>query len=167
MKTIITSLFKRFDRKNIELEVEDELDFHFELLVQENLRQGMTLEKAENEALKRFGNIGRIKNQCVEISKRSHSFLQALKSFLIVVFLAGVLVRVSNADIYGKQIGNMLIVIAALSSLLLYIRGLRYLSFIPKGENSLPLGLSDNKQMPFAAYDRRGFTPVEHIIADD
>lgn len=167
MKTMTARLFKRFDSKNIEIEVEDELNFHLEMLAQENLRHGMILQKAEDEALKRFGNVERIKNQCVEISKRSHPLMSILKSFFIIVFLAGVLARVSSADIYVKQIGNMLIAIAALSGLLIYIRGLRSSSFVPKDENSAPLRLIDNEQMPFAANARKEFTPIERVIADD
>ena len=167
MKTMRWRLLRHFDRRNVEREVENELRFHLELLTEENLRRGMTPEKAEGEALKRFGNVERIKNQCVEISKRSRAVVRVLKSFLVVIFLAGVLTRISSADIYGKQIGNMLMTIAALGGLLIYLRGLRFSGFVPESRNSSPLGLSDADQMPFAANDRKEFTPIERVIADD
>jgi hypothetical protein len=162
---MITRLCKRFNRRDAEREVENELRFHLELLTEANLQRGMTLKEAEAEAAKRFGNVERIKNQCVEISARSCPSMRVLKSFLIVVFLGGVLTRISSADIYGEQIGNMLMTIAALGGLLLYIRGLRPFSFAaPTNENPAPLGLSDARQTPFAANNR---TPLERIIADD
>ena len=167
MKTMNARLFKLFDRRNIEREVENELRFHLELLTEENLRQGMTPEEAEEQALKRFGNVGRIKNQCVEISKRSSPVMRALKSFLIVIFLAGILARISSADIYGKQIGNMLMAIAALGSLLLYLRGLRFSGFVPEARNSSPLGLNSNEQVFVTANDYQEFTPLEQIINDE
>lgn len=167
MKTMRWRLFRRFDRRNVEQEVENELGFHLELLTEENLRRGMTPEKAEKEALKRFGNVERIKNQCVEISKRSRPVMRVLKSFLVVIFLGGVLARISSADVYLKQIGNMLITIAALGGLLVYLRGLRFSGFVPEVENAAPLGLSDADKMPFAANDRKEFTPIEQVIADD
>ena len=168
MKTMKVRLFERSNRRSAEHEVENELRFHLELLIEEYLHQGMTLEEAEEEASKRFGNVERIKNQCVEISKRSRPLMRVLKSFLIVVFLTGVLARISSADIYVKQTGNMLMIIAPLSWLLLYLRGLRFSSFVPKNENSSPLlGLSDTGQIPFAANDRKEFTPLERIINDD
>jgi hypothetical protein len=160
-------LFKRFDRRNVEREVESELHFHLELLIEENLRQGMTLEEAEGAASKRFGNIERIKNQCVEISKRSRPLMRVLKSFLVVVFLTGVLVRFSSADIYVAQTGNMLMIIPALGSLLLYLRDLRFSSFASKDEDLSPLGLSAIGQAPLAANDRKEFTPLERVISDD
>jgi hypothetical protein len=85
----------------------------------------------------------------------------------MVVFLSGVLARIFSADIYGKQIGNVLMTIAGLSGLLLYVRGLRYLSFVPPNENSAPLGLSGAEQTPLAANSRQKSTPLERIIADD
>jgi hypothetical protein len=128
----------------------------------------MTLKEAEEEAAKRFGDVERIKNQCVEISERSCPSMRVLKSFLIVVFLGGVLARIFSADIYGKQSGNMLMAIAALGGLLLYIRGLRPLSFAaPTNENSSPLGLSDAEQTPLATKNQKKSTPLERIIADD
>lgn len=160
-------LFNRYNRRNVEREVEDELHFHLQQLTEENLRRGMALEEAEEEASKRFGNVERIKDQCVEISQRSRPLMRVLKSFLIVVFLTGVLARMSGVGIYGTQTGNMLMTIAALSGLLLYLRGLRFSSFVSKDEDSSPLGLSDIGQMHLAAHDRKEFTPLERIIRDD
>ena len=168
MKTKIARLFNRFNRrKDVEREVENELRFHLELMTEANLQRGMTLKEAEEEASKRFGNVERIKNQCVEISERSYPMMRVLKSFLIIVFLGGVLTRIFSADIYGKQIGNMLMAIAALGGLLLYIRGLRPLSFVPTNENSSPLGLSGVEETLFAAKTQKKSTPLERIIADD
>lgn len=168
MRNLTTRLFKRFNRREAEREVENELRFHLELLTEANLRRGMTRKEAEEEAAKRFGNVERIKNQCVEISERNCPSMRVLKSFLIAVFLGGVLARVFSAEIYGKQIGNMLLVIAALGGLLIYIRGLRPLSFAaPTNDNSLPLGLSADDQTSFAANSRKKSTPLERIIAGD
>ena len=167
MRTMRWRLFKRFDRRKVEREVENELRFHLELLTEENLRRGMTPEKAEEQALKRFGNVERIKNQCVEISKRSRVVVRVLKYFLVVIFLAGVLTRILSVDVYAKQIGNMLMTIAALGGLLVYLRGLRFSGFVPEARNSSPLGLSGNEQILVTVNDRKEFTPLERIINDD
>lgn len=167
MKTMSARLFKLFNRRRVEREVENELRFHLELLTEENLRRGMTPEEAEEQALKRFGNFGRIKNQCVEISKRSGPFMRIFKSFLIVIFLAGVSARITSADIYGKQIGNMLMTIAALGGLLAYLRGLRFSGFVAEAQNSSPLGLNGGEQMFATANDRQESTPLERIINDE
>ncbi len=167
MKTIIERLFRCFDSKNTEREIEDELRFHLELLTEEHLQAGITLPEAERAALKRFGNVELIKNQCVEISKRNQPLMRVLKSFLIIIFLTGVLTRIYSANIYGKQIADMLMLIGALGGLLLHIRGLSWSSFVSNDENSSPLGLSDIEQMPFAANSRKELSPIERVIADD
>ena len=167
MKSMKARLFKRFNRRDAEREVENELLFHLELLTKEYLQSGMTLAEAERAALKRFGNIEQIKNQCVEISKRSRPVMRVLKSFFVVIFLAGVFASTLGADIYGKQIGNMLMAIAALGGLLAYLRGLRFSGFVPETRNSSPLGLTDNEQIFMTAGDRQELTPLERIINDD
>jgi hypothetical protein len=159
-------LFRSLDRRNIEREIEDELRFHLELLIEENLRQGMAPEKAEAQALKRFGNIERIKNQCVEISSRSRPMVRVLRSFLVVIFLAGVTSRIASTDLYVNQIGNMLMTIAVLGGLLVYLRGLRFSGFVPEVENSTPLGLMDRERVNVEANDGSENTPLERMIND-
>ena len=166
MKTLRRQLSERFERRKIEREVEAELRFHLELLTEENLRRGMTLEKAEEEAAQRFGDVEQIKNQCVEISNRSRPAMRVLKFLLILIFLAGVSANVLSADVYGKQIGNMLMAIAALGGLLVYLRGSRFSGFVPHAENSSPLGLTDSGREFMTANDDRKLTPLERIIND-
>lgn len=137
MEAFITRLFKRFDRKKIELEVEEELRFHIELLRLGHLRRGMSPEAANDATLKRFGDVERIKNQCVEISRRSRPFMRALKSFLILVFLTGVFVRVFSTALSVSHIGETLIAVAVLSRLLLYARGLSPSSFLSEKRHTL------------------------------
>lgn len=167
MEALLARLFKRFDRKAIELEVEEELRFHIELLTRGHIEQGMSLEAAKDAALRRFGDAERIKDQCVEISRRSHPLMRALKSFLILVFLTGILARVFSADFHVRQVGDMLIVVAALSWLFLYIRGLSSSSFRSKPETTLQLRWSEGSQVPIPAYDERKLTPVERVISDE
>ena len=71
--------------------------------------------------------------------------MRAMKSFLILVFLAGVLVRVLSMDIYVAHTGNMLIAVAVLGRLLLYARGLSPASFLSKTETSSPLSLNSRE----------------------
>ncbi len=167
MEALIARLFKCFDREAIELEVEEELRIHLELLRQEHIRQGMSSQEAKDAVLKRFGDVGRIKKQCVEISRRSHPLMRVLKSFLILVFLTGVLVRVFSADICVEQVGNMLIAVAVLSRMFLYVRELSSSSFRLKPEITLQLQWSENSQEPIPTYDQRKLTPVERVISDE
>jgi len=163
----MTHLFKRFARTAINFEVEEELRFHIELLRREYIRQGLSPEAAQGATLKRFGDLEHIKNQCVEISRRSHPCMRALKSFLLLVFLTGFLVRVFSADADVRQIGNMLMAVAALSRLLLYARGLSPSSFLSRTGTPSRLILHAGSQTPVAADHERTRTPVERVISDE
>ena len=153
MSIATSGLFKRFTRKEIELEVDEELRFHIEMLNREHIRRGISPEEVEHATLKRFGDIQRIKNQCVEISRRSRPLIRALKSFLILVFLTGISTQVLGTDLYIKHLGNTLIAVAVLSRLLLYARGLSSSSFLSKPETSSTLMLNDS-QIPIAGYEK-------------
>ena len=167
MKALAGRLFKRYDRAQIESEIDEELSFHLELLMQEHLQQDLSMAEATDAALKRFGNIERVKDQCVEISRRRSPLMRALKSLLIPVFLFAVLLRVFSTEIHFMRIGDLLIFVAILGRLLLYVRGLNPSSFRSKPETSSPLMLNDHAQTSIAPYDHRKLTPVERVISDN
>lgn len=162
----VVGLFKRFDGEQIKREIEEELLLHLELLTEEQFRPDVSLEVARATALKRFGNVEQIKDQCVEISTRSNPLLRALKSFLILVFLAGVLVRVLSTEFHVLHVGDILIAVGVLGRLLVYVRGLNPSSFLSKPETLSPLMLNENGQASIVAYDQRKRTPVERVISD-
>jgi len=166
MRAVTRRLLTRFDRQEIECEIEEELRFHLELLTQEHLKQNMSFAAAKDAALERFGNVEQIRDQCVEISRRGHPFVRALKTLLILVFLFGVLVRVFSTESHVTRVGDTLILVAILGCLFLYVRGLNPSSFRSKPETSSPLMLNEKTQTSIMAYDHRRLTPVERVIAD-
>ncbi len=165
MKADLERLFRRFNGAEIEREIEEELRSHLELLMQAHLQQHMTIEAAKDAALRRFGNVEQIKDQCVEIARRSNPFLRALKTFLMAVFFVGVLVRVFSTDLYVNRVGDLLIAVPLLARLLLYVRGLSPSQFLPQHETSFPLKLN-NDAPSFTVYDQTNLTPVERVISD-
>lgn len=156
---------KPLNRAKIGSEVEEELRFHLEQLTQEHLQLNMSLEEAKAAALGRFGDVDGIKDECVDISNRSHPLLLALKSFLILVFLGGVLLRVFSSEQNVKHCADILIAVGVLGRLLVYARGLRPSSFPSQPETSSPLNLTDKSQTPVAVYDQTRRTPVERLIS--
>ena len=137
MKALTMRLFRSPGRKNIRREVEEELRFHVELLRREHVRRGMSPDEAGEAALKRFGDVEQIRDQCVEISRRSHPLVSALKSFLVLVFLAGMLVCALSTDFNVRRVGEVLVLVAVLSRLLLYAHGLSRSSSLPKRRNTM------------------------------
>jgi hypothetical protein len=151
-------LFKPIDNEAIEREIEEEFQFHLEMLTLDHLQQHMSLAQAKDAAMSRFGNVEQIKDQCVEISKNVHPIIRALKSVSILLFLAGVLIRVLNTEFHVTRVGDLLIFIAVLSRLFIYVRGLNPSGFRSSSEAS-QLILNEK---PF---EHGSLTPVERVIA--
>jgi hypothetical protein len=165
MKTVTGHLFRRFDSDEHKREIEEELCFHLDLLTQEHLQQDVSLAEAKDAALRRFGNFELIKDECLEISRRSHRMMPAMKVFLAVVFLVGVLVRINSTDRSLSHLGDLLIVVPILCRLLFYVRGLNPSRFL-SDETKSPLRLSETGHPPIMIYDHRNLTPVERVISD-
>lgn len=159
-------LFKRFDSHAAERDIDEELRFHLEMLTEALQQSDMSLAEAKGAALQRFGNIEQIRDQCVEISRRNHPSILALKSFLILVFLAGVLIRVFGTEYHFTRIGDVLIAVGILGRLWVHARSLSPSSFLSKPETSSPLMLNENGQASITVYDQRKRTPVERVISD-
>ena len=124
MKTAITRWYHRFDREVIEHQIEEELRFHLEMLTQQHLQQNVPLAEARDAALKRFGNVELIKDQCVEISRNSRPWFRALRYFLILLFVGGVLLRGFTDGKQVHHLGDIFILLAISGCLFNYVRGL-------------------------------------------
>jgi hypothetical protein len=146
MRDVTRRLFNPMGSEAIEREVEEELRFHLEMLARDHCKQNVSMSTARAFALKRFGNVERIKDQCVEISKRKRPFTRALKSFLILTFLAGIFVRTVGTDLHVVRVGVMLIAVAVMGRLLLYVCGLKPSSFRSKSDTSSPLMLNSHRE---------------------
>jgi hypothetical protein len=166
MKAALKNLFHRFDREVVERQIEDELRFHLEMLTEHHLERNLALPEAKDAALRRFGNVEQIKEQCVAISKNNRPLIRALKSLLILVFLAGVCVRVFSPELHLTRMGDVLIYVGILGRLFFYVRGLNPSQFNSQQANSSPLKLNEAVLTPVNAYDQSKRTPLERVISD-
>lgn len=132
MRTPIVNLLMRSNRQKTPLEVEEELQFHIEMLERKYTQQGMSLADAKAAALSRFGNLEAVKKQCVDISRRNSLLRRVLKTASIVIALTGLSIHILSSDLKIAQIGDTLIMIAVAGRLLLYVRGLRPWTFLPE-----------------------------------
>ena len=151
MKDLTRKLFNR--NEEIEREVEEELRFHLEMLTEQQLQHSGTLGEARAAALRRFGNVEEVKDECVEISKRKRPFTRALKSFLVLLFLTGIFVRIFGTDLHVLRVGTMLMAIAAMGQLFLYVRGLNPAVFRPKSDPSSALRLNSTMKTPASLFE--------------
>lgn len=90
----------------------------------------------------------------------------ALRVFLILVFVVGVLVRVFSPELHVTKVGDILIAVAILGRLLIYVRGLNPSSFRSISDPRSLLGLNPERRKSFTAYDETNRTPVERVILD-
>lgn len=153
MKDLKRRLFSPIGSEAIEREVEEELQFHLDLLTEQHLKHSDTFEEAKASALSRFGDVEQVKDECVEISKRSRAFVRALQSFFILLFLAGILVRIFSDELHVDRVGQMLIAIGVMGRLFLYVRGLKPAVFRQKSDTSSPLMLNSTYKAPASLFD--------------
>jgi len=118
-------------------EVEEELQFHLEMLERKYTQQGMSAAEAKAAALRRFGNLERVKKQCVDIRRRNSLLRRAFKMSSILFALAGLSIHFLSSDYKIARIGTMLIMIAITGRLLLYVRGLSPAAFLPRNTKSV------------------------------
>jgi len=131
MKIGLPNPFMLPNRNRTACEVEDELQFHIEMLERKYAQQGMSDTQAKAAARKRFGNLERVKKQCVDISRRNSLLRRILKTSSILIALAGLAIQNLSSDYMVARIGEVLIMIAVCGRLLLYVRGLNPWTFLP------------------------------------
>ncbi len=165
MKAVM-SLFKR--RREIEREVEEELGFHIELLRRDHQQQGLAPEAANEAIARRFGDINKIKNECVAISSRSQPLVRVLKAVLLLLFCSGIVVRWSGSEINFRHLSNLLMAVSVLGYALLYARALTPANFVAPADDVRSLSiLPRHADSSFASYDQNQQTPLERVISDD
>jgi hypothetical protein len=140
MRIVIANLLRLPKRRQTIADVHEELQFHVDMLERQFSEHGMPATKAKAAALRRFGNLERIKKQCVDISSRNSVLRRVLKTSAILLALAGLSIHFLGSDYKVVRIGHMLIMIAVTGRLLLYVRGLIPSTFSPQSnERSLSI----------------------------
>ena len=132
MRIAIPNLLMRRNHDAIAFEVEEELQFHIEMLERKYAQRGMSAAEAKAAAVKRFGNFERIKKQCVHITRRNSLLRRILKTSSILVALTGLSIHILSTDYKIARIGQVLIMIAILGRLLLFVRGLGPSNLFPR-----------------------------------
>lgn len=135
-----------FNRTKSAADVEEELRFHVEMLERKYAGDGMCAEESKAAALKRFGDLEKVKKQCVEISSRNTLARRVLKLSSILIALAGLAIHLLSTDDKVARIGSVLIMIAVTGRLLLYVRGLNPATFLPAARHTSISVVSDTSQ---------------------
>lgn len=124
LKTLARQLYVLVSRAGAERELDEELRFHLEMRVADNLAAGMTLAEAAADARRRFGDLERIKRLCREIDE-DNALRKGLRLSLWLVVVCGATLWANRAVAQVNVLGEMLVVTAALCRLLLALRAPR------------------------------------------
>ncbi len=138
MRTAIANLLLLPNRQKTALDVQEELQFHIEMLERKYAQQGMSVADAKAAALRRFGRFETVKKQCVDISRRNSFLRRVLKTSSILTAITGLSIQNLSSDYNVARIGGVLIMIAVFGRLLLYVRGLSPWAFLPGTKETSP-----------------------------
>ena len=166
LRTFVARWQRWLDRADIKQQVEEELRFHCEMLIQEYRERGLSEDAARAASRRRFGEVKPIQAQCVRISMRNRPAIKLLKLFLLISFTTGVWLRVRGLEFQVMHMGNVLMAIAVLGQLLLDLQGLRSTEplSVERGSRVSPPGQDGSS--PNGGCDELRRTPVERLLAD-
>lgn len=164
---MLNRLLAWLEDRDLEQEVDDEFQFHLDLLRERYERAGLPAPEALTSSLRRFGDVDHARQECLAISRRSRPMMRLLKILFVLMFFAGVLVRVFQTELHMTHLGDVLMMVAISGRLFLYVRGLSPASFLSSDKTPWPLRLIDRSQMPVPAYDEKKRTPTERFISSD
>jgi hypothetical protein len=150
----------------IERQVEEELHFHHEMLTEHFRECGLSEAEAKRATARRFGDVERVRAECVQISRRNRPVMKFLKLLLLLSAITGLWLRTRGWPVQFVQMGDMLIATGVLGHLLLYLKGMSRRG-MRAVKSSPPFSLlGRGRSVPVEAYDELGRTPVERLVAD-
>jgi hypothetical protein len=120
VRNLLAELSNTFRRSSLEQEIDDELRFHIDLRIAENLDAGMTHDEAKADALRRFGDLSKIRAKCLAIDRQGMTTARHALLRILIVF--GIVLRVSNIDDGINVFGQMVVILGVLCSLLDWLR---------------------------------------------
>ncbi|MDQ3650755.1 MAG: permease prefix domain 1-containing protein [Acidobacteriota bacterium] len=166
-------LFAMCRQDEIEREVNEELRFHIEMSTHEMLASGMTLENARETAVRRFGDVERVRKMCCEV-QRSSINRETVEPFAWM--LTGFALAFWTMSREYHNLPSMLMLLAAIAimtrSLFIAYRLSRTKAFTHalagRGESVKPFRILETKELQnVSAHDARGRTPIERVLDDE
>lgn len=161
MKNLINRLHS--SKSSIENDVDDELRFHLDMRAAEFERRGVTQTESEEMAKRRFGNVEKIRSECIRISARNSVLTWLLNMMFLLSLIIGLLLRSLVPQAQINRVGDVMMMIGGLGILLVYAKhaGARMLH---SDSEATRLGLNNG---PPVAFDEKGRTPFDRVRVDD
>lgn len=155
----LQDLFRR--KPTIETEVDEELSFHIDMQTRDYESQGKSHEQSKAMAEARFGNVNRIKKECVRIGSGKTVLIWLLDAVFMMSLLIGLLLRLFGSEMHVNRVGDVMMMIGGLGILLVYAKQCGANVF--NSTSNKPLGLNT----PPVGFDEKGRTPFDRVRADD
>lgn len=153
----------RRSKHSIADEVDEEFGFHLDMRAREYERRGVSSGKSRAMAEARFGDVEKIRTECIQISSRKSVLIWLLNSVFLLSFVVGFFLRMLVPEMHVHQVGNVMMIIGGLGILLVYVKqaGTRVLN-----ANSKPFRLGLDNTPP-VGFDEQGRTPFDRVRSDD
>jgi len=87
VKNILEHIGRLIDKNSIENDVDEELRFHIDMQTGDYERRGLSSDESRLMAENRFGNVERIRKECLRISTRSSVLIWILNSVFMLFFI--------------------------------------------------------------------------------
>lgn len=156
----LRELIRRLGKDSIESEVAEELQFHLDMQSYDYEKLGVTPARSRVMAEKRFGNVEKIKDECVRISKRTTMLTWVLNATFLLFLIFGLFLRLLVPQMQVNRVGTVMIMIGTLGVLLVYAK---HAGAMVLNSKTQPLGL--NKTTP-VNFDEQGRTPFDRVRED-
>ncbi len=166
-------LFAVYRRDEIEREIDEELRFHIEMRTYDLLASGMTPENARETAVRRFGDVERVRKMCCEVHRNSIN-REAVEPFAWM--LAGFALAFWTMSREYHNLSSVLMLLAAIAimtrSLFIAYRLSQTKAFVyalaGRGESEKPIRILETEKLQNpSAHDAQGRTPIERVLDDE
>jgi hypothetical protein len=154
----LLNLFKR--KRTLEQEVDEELSFHLDMQTDDYAIRGLSDEESKAKAKARFGDVEKIRTECIRISSRSTVLLWILNSVFLLNLFAGLVLRVSASVLTVRRVGDVMMMIGGLGILLVYAKQTGT-SVVKSEVQSVTLGLQ-KPSIPIS-FDDKGRSPFDRV----
>ena len=154
----LQDLFRR--KPSIESEVNEELNFHIDMQTNEYEGRGISREQSRAMAETRFGNVSRIRKECVRIGSGNTVLIWILDAVFMMSLVMGLLLRLFVPETHVNRVGDVMMMIGGLGILLVYAKQCGANVFNSTSKN--PLGLN----IPPVGFDDQGRTPFDRVRSD-
>ena len=154
----LQDLFRK--KPTIETEVDEELTFHIDMQARDYESQGVSRERSRTMAETRFGNVSRIKKECVRIGSGKTFLIWILDAVFMMSLVTGLLLRLFVPEMHVNRVGDVMMMIGGLGILLVYAKQCGANVF--NSTSQKPLGLNT----PPIGFDEKGRTPFDRVRED-